>query len=178
MTLQMGNFILFFLLSQLKRRIMKPKTQLAALLILAAWATVAVSCKKEDNEKKQKTKTELLTADSWKRTALISNPAYDWNGNGVSATDVLSIMFPCEKDNFDTYKTNGIVQTDEGPTKCNAGDPQTWTATWVFADNETKLIFDGYDEYILDELTATTLKFHSTFVENGVTYTQDETYGH
>ena len=28
------------------------------------------------------------------------------------------------------------------------------------------------------ELTATTLKFQSTFVENGVTYTHVETYGH
>jgi hypothetical protein len=157
---------------------MKPKTQLAALLMLVAWATVTVSCKKEDNEKKQKTKTELLTSGSWKRTALISNPAYDWNGNGVSATDVLSIMFPCEKDNLDTYKTNGIMETDEGPTKCNAGDPQTWTATWQLIDNESKILYDGSYTYTLVEVTETTLKLSATFEENGVTYTHDESYGH
>jgi hypothetical protein len=87
-------------------------------------------------------------------------------------------MKPCEKDNFETYKTNGEWETNEGATKCDANDPQIWTLSWAFAENETKLIFGGTDEYTLDELTATTLKFHSTFVENGVTYTQVETYGH
>jgi len=157
---------------------MRPKTQLAALLILVAVVVTAVSCKKDDGENKQKTKTELLTTGSWKRTALISNPAYDWNANGVSATDVLSIMFPCEKDNLDTYKTNGIMETDEGPTKCNAADPQTWTATWQLIDNESKILYDGSYTYTLVEVTETTLKLSATFEENGVTYTHDETYGH
>jgi len=157
---------------------MKPKTHLASLLILIVAAIAFISCKKDNSESKQKTKTELLTTGSWKRTALISNPAYDWYGDGTFATDVLSVMKPCELDNLDTYRPNGIWELNEGPTKCDQGDPQTWTLSWAFADNETKLIFDGYDEYILDELTETTLKFHSTFVENGVTYTQVETYGH
>src|SRR5678815_4628194 len=150
---------------------MKQKIQLAALLSLIACATFVISCKKDKENNATKTKTELITAGTWKRTALISTPAYDWNANGVSDTDVLKIMFPCEKDNFDRYLANGMIETDEGPTKCNPTDPQTWTVTWRFADNETKLIFDGTDEYTLLELTATTLKFQSTFVENGVTYT-------
>jgi hypothetical protein len=151
------------------------------LFFLLLWiiAASAFSCKKnEDKNVPAKTKTELLTTGTWKRTALISTPAYDWYGDGTFATDILSVMKPCEKDNIDTYKTNGVFETDEAATKCDPADPQTWTASWVFADNETKLIFDGTDEYTLDELTETTLKFHSTFVENGVTYTQVETYGH
>jgi len=137
-----------------------------------------ISCKKDDNENKQKTKTELLTAGSWKRTALISNPAYDWYADGTFATDVLSVMKPCESDNSYIFRSNGTGETDEESTKCDQSDPQTWPFSWVFADNETKLIFDGFDEYTLLELTETKLKFTSTFVENGVTYTQDETYGH
>jgi len=141
---------------------------------------VLVSCKKDkgNSDHIAKTKTELLTTGSWKRTALISNPAYDWYADGTFATDILSVMKPCEKDNFDTYKTNGIWELNEGATKCDPADPQTWSLSWAFADNETKLIFGGTDEYTLDELTATTLKFRSTFVENGVTYTHVETYGH
>ena len=137
-----------------------------------------VSCKKDKDDTTAKTKTELITTGSWKRTALTSNPAYDWNANGVFETNILNTMMPCEKDNFDTYKTNGVFETNEGATKCDPLDPQTWTVTWIFADNETKLIFDGTDEYELIELTATTLKFQSTFVENGVSYTHVETYGH
>ena len=83
-----------------------------------------------------------------------------------------------EKDNFESYNTNGIVETNEGTTKSDPLDPQTWAVTWMFADNETKLVWDGTDEYTLVELTATTLKFQSTFVENGVSYTHVETYGH
>ena len=157
---------------------MKRKIQLTALLLVITGATITISCKKGKKDNPAKTKTELLTTGSWKRTALISNPAYDWNANGIFDTDILNIMFPCEKDNTDTYKTNGIIETNEGATKCNPSDPQTWTATWIFSDNETKLIFDGFDEYTLLELTATTLKYQSTFVENGVTYTHVETYGH
>jgi|SRR4030095_3632589 hypothetical protein len=157
---------------------MKQKIQLAALLSLIACATFVISCKKDKENNPAKTKMELLTTGSWKRTGLISHPAYDWYGNGVSDTDVLKTMKSCELDNFDTYKTNGIWELNEGPAKCDASDPQTWTLPWTFADNETKLIFDGTDEYTLLELTATTLKFQSTFVENGITYTQVETYGH
>ena len=36
----------------------------------------------------------------------------------------------------------------------------------------------GMMYYTLLELTETTLKFQATFVENGVSYTHVETYGH
>ena len=50
--------------------------------------------------------------------------------------------------------------------------------TAIINNEETKIVFDGLDEYILVELTSNTLKLRSTFVENGVTYTHDEYYGH
>jgi hypothetical protein len=158
---------------------MARKIQLILFLMVRTVATV-LSCKKEkdDSTPAAKTKTELITTGSWKRTALVSNPAYDWNANGVFDTNILNTMFSCEKDNFETYQKNGMVVTSEGASKCNASDPQTWSVTWSFGDNETKLIWDGNDVYTLLELTETTLKFQSTFVENGVTYTQTETYGH
>src|SRR4030095_5049757 len=100
-----------------KSKEMKPSIQQIVFLLLTAGAGTLSSCNKDDNydNNNPKSKTELLTAGSWKRTALTSNPAYGWNANGTSSTDVLSIMFACEKDNFDTYKTNGVMETDEGP---------------------------------------------------------------
>lgn len=124
---------------------MKRKTQLASMLLMIAGIISFLSCK-ENPVDKVKTKTELLTAAPWKRTALISTPAYDWNADGTSSTDVLSIMWPCEKDNLDIYKTNGIIDTDEGPTKCNPSDPQSWTTTWMLVDNESKIRFDNGPE--------------------------------
>jgi hypothetical protein len=69
-------------------------------------------------------------------------------------------------------------ELNEGATKCIQTDPQTWSFTWAFADNENKLVFDGFDEYVLVELTSSTLKLRQAFVENGVTYTFDDSYGH
>ena len=157
---------------------MKLKFQPAVLLLMvAANFTAFTSCETNDHLLVI-TKTDLLTSGSWKRIALTSNPAYDWYGDGNFATDVLSAMKPCEKDNFDTYRNNGTGDVSEGATKCAPTDPQTLTFNWAFANNETKIVFDGFDEYILVELTSNTLKLRSTFVENGVTYTHDEYYGH
>jgi len=159
--------------------IMVQRNQLASLLILMAATLTAVSCKKEGgSESKQKTKTELLTTGSWKRTGLTSTPAYDWYGDGTYTTDILSVMKICEADNVDTYKSNGTGDTDEGATLCNQSDPQAWPFVWEFADNETKLVLDYFGEFTLEELTTTILKFSSTFEENGVTYTIEETYSH
>jgi len=157
---------------------MKTNNFLRYALVLVACTTLFSFCKKDQENPPGKTKMELITSGSWKRTALISNPAYDWYANGTSDTDVLSYMWPCEKDNFEMYGKNGVFETNEGPTKCDAADPQTWSVTWSFIDNESKLLFDGVDEYIIEELTETTLKFRSTFVENGITYTHYESYRH
>ena len=157
---------------------MNRKTQLAALLTLVAGATVTVSCKKEIKEDKPKTKMELLTSGSWVRTSFTSDPAYDWYGDGDYATNLLDIMKPCELDNFETYHTDGTWELNEAQTKCDEWDPQTRTLPWAFADNETKIVFNGWDEYILVELTPTTLKLGQAFLQNGVVYTQDQTYSH
>jgi len=160
---------------------MKSTIQLTALLLVIINAAIFLSCDDDDNDETPKTKTkrELLTAGPWKRSALTSNPAYDWNANGVSDTDVLSIMFACEKDNFDEYKPNGIFESNEGPTKCNSTDPQTWTEEWELIGDEIFYVGPDYDYiYTLVEVTETTLKLTVTFEEDGVTYTQDEAYSH
>jgi hypothetical protein len=158
--------------------IMISKNQLASLLILIAATLTAISCKKADVKSKQKTKTELITEGTWKKTGLTSNPAYDWYGDGDYATDILSIMDVCELDDFDTYRSDGTGDTNPGPMRCNQSDPQAWPFTWALTDNETKLVFNGVNKLNLVELTETTLKFSTTFEENGITYIQVETYSH
>ena len=157
---------------------MKLKTELVVLLMLLTWATVSVSCKKDVRENKQKTRMELLTTGSWKRTSFISDPAYDWHGDGIFATDILNVMNPCELDDFETYYTDGTWELNQGPTSCHPLDPQTRTLPWEFAENETTLVFNGSEVYIVEELTATTLKTRQTFLEDGVIYTHYETYSH
>ena len=154
---------------------MKQSIQLGIWLLLVTGSAGLLSCKKDPPVK---TRTELLTTGTWKRAALTSNPAYDWNGSGTAHTDILAHMAACEKDDFETYKTNGELEINEGATKCDPAADQTWSLTWAFINNETVILFEGMYEYIIDELTETTLKFHGTFEENGVMYTHYETWVH
>ena len=157
---------------------MKSLTKFTTLLLCITCTTIFFSCSKDDNDNKTKTKTELLMAGPWKYTAVVSNPAYDWNGDGNSSTDILSLMHPCEKDDLENYKASGVFEINEGATKCDPTDPQTWTLTWELIDNETKIRFDG--SFVLDliEVTESVLKLKGSFVENGVTYVINETYSH
>lgn len=155
---------------------MKQIAHVIMLTICFIVITITFSCKK--TQQGNNSKTELITSATWKRTAFFSTPAYDWNSDGNPVTDIMSIMWPCEKDNIDSYSKTGIFETSEGASKCNPADPDIWTAAWAFSPDETKVILDGSDEYIILELTATTLRLVSTYEENGVTYMFEETYKH
>lgn len=85
------------------------------------------SCEK-DEDPVIKTKTELITSFTWK-----------FGTATVGGTDVSASLPTCQKDNIMTFTTAGTGTVDEGPTKCNAGDPQTNPFTWSFATNETVL---------------------------------------
>ena len=157
---------------------MKPKIQLFALPLMITVVISILSCEKDKEEPAVMTKTELITTGTWKLTAYTSNPAYDWYGTGNYATNILNALNPCEADGFDAYKNNGIVEINEGALKCDPADPQTFTASWQFTNNESKIMYDGFDEYELVELTTTTMRLQQTFVENGISYTHFETYEH
>ena len=155
---------------------MKQKTKLVALIMIASISTF-FSCKSKDDTLPSKTRTELLTTGTWKYTASIISPAYDYYGTGNPVTDIFSIMLPCEKDDFETYKTGGIWEYNEGPTKCDASYPQVFTDSWRFDANETKL-FVGAVECTILELSDTKLKLRYSFEDNGVTYTEEDSYQH
>jgi len=139
--------------------------------------TIAISCNKDSDKNGNRTKTELLTAGNWKLIAATINPAYDYYGDGNSVTNIFGILQACERDDFETYKTNGIWEYNEGPTKCDPSFPQIFSEPWSFAAGETKL-FVGTVEHAILELTATTLKLRYTFEDAGVTYTEEDTYEH
>lgn len=136
------------------------------------------SCKKDKGDNSSgKTKTELLTSGTWKIKAFSSNPAYDWDGDGDTETDIFGAMDGCEKDGYYTFKSNGTFEVNEGATKCEADDNQTETGNWNFIADETKINFDG-EEYTLLELTGSTLKIKDVYTDDGVDYTDEITFGH
>ncbi|HEX8659275.1 MAG TPA: lipocalin family protein, partial [Hymenobacter sp.] len=110
------------------------------------------SCKKDKEEPKPKTRTELLTAKNWRISADVTTTV------GTSAPDDNYARMPaCEKDDFLKFNTNNSCILDAGQLKCNSAEPQTTTGTWNFTDNDTKLTIDG-DVYEVVEVSESTLK--------------------
>jgi len=105
------------------------KQLLFSLALILTNTFIFTSCTKDDAPAPApKTKTELLTQSNWKFKSAF-----------VGATDYSSSLQTCQKDNIYTFVAAGTGTADEGPLKCNAGDPQTSPFTWNWAASETIL---------------------------------------
>jgi len=149
------------------------------ILILAAGFAAFTACEK-DNDSEPKSKTSLLTSDSWKMTTATVDPAIDWDGFGTMVTNIFSQMPACSKDDIITFKSNGTYVNEEGPSKCDPSDPDVIdTGTWTFNSDESKIVINDGEGSTMDanivELTKTTMKITYDLVLD-VTYTFTETY--
>jgi hypothetical protein len=107
------------------------------VLMLAAFAFV--SCEKGEDSKSGATKMELITKAAWK----YDHAALDMNKDGQVDTDLpAGYVTACEKDNTLLFKADGSGIGDEGPTKCDQGDPQTTNFNWSFANGEQNVVFE------------------------------------
>ena len=100
------------------------------------------SCQKDDSAAPPpaKTKTELISVSAWKyNDAKIDS---DNNGTGDVALPA-GIVEACQTDNTILFTSNGNGTVNEGPTKCDPADPQTFPFTWNFTTNETVLNFSS-----------------------------------
>ncbi|GAA4378667.1 hypothetical protein [Hymenobacter koreensis] len=146
------------------------------LLATLAAACTFTACKK-DSEKTQ-TKTEMITAKSWRVTADKSSIS----GNGQSSTsDDYATYQACEKDNFLKFMTDKKVEFNEGPTKCAQSDPQTEIGAWDFNSDQTKLTLTDQGSglslvFDVIELSSSTLKIKYSTTSQGYTYTTEQTY--
>lgn len=135
---------------------------------------VSVSCnKKDDNTPAPKTKTLLITQSTWK-----------FSSATVGGTNVSAFLQACQKDNILTFASNGSGVLDEGPAKCNSGDPQTNPFTWSFQNNETQLFISatlftgGSSTFNLVSLTETELILSQNITVSGSTQNAVVTFVH
>jgi len=129
------------------------------------------SCKKDEETTTptpKKTNYELLVGKGWVVSSATSSTPIDWNDDGNRSTDIYAQMDACDKDDFTTYNVNNTYITDEGATKCDPGDPQTWSGIWLLSSDQTTLNQDG-ESAIIKGITETTLSLEYTYV-SGVTY--------
>ena len=153
---------------------MNMKKHFTYLIAIYTLIMVAMpACDKDDDDPPAKTKTELITASSWKFSAAT-----------VGGSDVSAFLQTCQKNNTMLFVTGGTGTVDEGATKCNAGDPQTTSFTWNFQDSETKLYVSsvlftgGSNTSTLVTLNETTLVLSQQIIIGGTPQTAIVTFIH
>ncbi len=150
------------------------KKQIAFLTaFIAAVFFFFPACQKDNNTPAPKTKTDLISQATWR-----------FSSASVGGTDVSAFLQPCQKDNILTFAAAGTGTADEGPTKCNAGDPQTNPFTWSFLSNETilhistVLFTGGSSDFTLVSLTETALIVSQNITVSGTTQNAVVTFIH
>lgn len=141
--------------------------------LLAILVLTAIGCKKKDDPAPvaAQTKTELLTASSWK----VDAAGLDQDRNGTIDLSLMTAIPVCTTDNTILFKTNNTGVTDEGAAKCNATDAQTSNFNWAFADAETNITvsnstltpINGKSKVLVLSATALTLSKDTTLAPFG-----------
>src|SRR5262245_9992135 len=156
------------------------KTMSCLILGLMAFAFTTTGCGDKGDDPPPpppKTKTQLISQGTWR----FSNATW-------GTTNMNSMLQDCWKDNtmlFVVVSTGtGTGTIDEGPTKCNGGDPQSRPFTWLFTTNETVLSVDtpilpgGTSNFTIVSLTATELVVKQPYTAGPVTQDATVTFIH
>lgn len=116
----------------------------------------------------------MITTGSWKTASMIIEPALEINGK--LTTDFNSQFDACDKDDLTKFNLDGSIN-DEGPTKCDPTDDQTWPFVWNFDVAEKILVWDG-EEYTIVQLDENKFTISEKLLgddldngQSGVTYT-------
>jgi Lipocalin-like domain len=98
---------------------------------------------------------------------LIAQGSWEFDNAKVAGIDMSAFIETCQKDNnisFSSGPPRGGTQgfLDEGPTKCNSGDPQTITFSWdMFGDTVLSVshafFIGGNSNYNVVNVTETQL---------------------
>ncbi len=109
-------------------------------------------------------KEDLLSNEKWE---LILSKTSGPNGT----IDNYAKLKACERDNRYNFKPDRNLEIDEGLSKCNPNDPQTYIeGKWSFSDDETHLSLNEI-EYFIIQFTDGELMLRSDIEENGQSIT-------
>lgn len=122
------------------------------------------SCNKDD-DKKPTSKADQLVNKRWRITAYTVSATV--NGR-LQTEDLLPQFESYERDDFTTYKTDKSFVEDEGPTKRDRTDPQTYTGSWDLNLEQTKLYltYPGEGTFGIDVPELTKDKMVWRFVDD------------
>jgi len=109
------------------------------VILLALFVLSLTACKKSDSGGSSSAKATTLETGKWRITASSSVVEYG-APIGNQTVDLFNTFQSCQRDNLFIFNTDMTTTTDEGATKCNAGDPQqTISGTWALLNGDTQL---------------------------------------
>lgn len=150
------------------------------LLAITACVLLFGACKKDDNNPSPDA-SSILTTGSWQITSSVSVIEYP-SPAGTQTVDIYALAQDCIKDNTFKLNANGTITTDEGATKCDPNDPQTFTeGTWQLSNNDTKMkIDDGTSNVDADLVSVNNSSFTLRYVTyaNNIKSTTTSSYKH
>lgn len=140
-------------------------------ILLAVLTLSFGACKKDD----EKSNSEQLVEKDWRLTALTADPAINFGSTLYS--DVYAQLQACDKDDLTIFKSGGIINFDDGATKCSPSASQIVLGVWTLNADETVIAVDGVSWTIL-ELNDDQLKVKYTAdpTGSGVNSTITATY--
>ena len=121
------------------------------ILVFLTTIVLFTACKKDSNNSKTKTNTDLLTQASWKFSA----------ASATGYGDVSSYIPACYKDNTYTFVSDGSGSVDESTSVCSpsTAGPFTWsfTSTEDTLHISTPLFQGGSSNFKMVSLSETSL---------------------
>lgn len=141
-------------------------------IFLVLIAAAIYACSKDDG--KTESKSDLIIGE-WKTIKVEVSPAYDYDGDGISDSDIFPVWEDCNKDDYTSIKPNAVYEVNRGSIKCFSSQPQVDIGTWALANNDNTLVIDGQDQFEILQLDNTTLKVKFVENDNGTTRTSIST---
>lgn len=142
---------------------MKKIFRISALILFSISLLTLNSCSKDEEEEPAPitVKSKIINRD-------FRLTDYNVAVNGVSFLSY-SDLASCFKDDLTKFLDDMTGIIDEGPTKCDAGDPQQSAFTWTLVTSETQLRIEDAGEVTVYNITinnGTTLKLEYNEVDD------------
>lgn len=83
----------------------------------------------------------------WQLVSATITPAIDLDLDGKPDTDLGILLLPCDRDDADQYRSDGVIITDRGTTLCEDDEQaeREETGTWTYDAATKTLTMDRYD---------------------------------
>lgn len=131
------------------------------VLFITLLSVFVVSCKKDkDPEPRQ------AILGKWRITGLIMQVKE--NNQIIMTYNLYADLEDCEKDNIYEFRENNVLLVDEGATKCDPDDPQTYTQEYSLSNDGKKLTFFDI-EWDIITLNQSSLKLRTEMVDESNT---------